>query len=80
MDTNNTIPPLRLMEAVDAIFEALEEMGRSSFTTLPSDLMGAPAQPAVFCNFTAHEIREAERFLIRCGLMRTSARNSQTAS
>lgn len=80
MDTNETIPPLRLMEAVDAIFVALEEMGRSSFTALPSLLMGSAAQPVVFCNFTAHEIREAERFLIRCGLMRIAASNSQAAS
>lgn len=80
MDTDNTIPPERLMEAVDAIFDALEDMRRSSFSTLPSHLMGSASQPAAFCNFTAHEIREAERFLIRCGLMRLSAPNSQTAS
>ena len=80
MDTNNSIPPLRLMEAVDAIFDALEDMGRSSFSTLPSLLMGSDSQPAVFCHFTVDEVREAERFLIRCGLMRLSAPNSKTAS
>ncbi len=58
------------MEAVDAIYQALDEMGRASFDDYPSRLMGRSDQPRAFCEFTPFEIREAERFLERCGLMR----------
>ena len=68
------------MEAVDAISYALEEMGLRSFPVLPSKLVGSAEQPAVFCDFTAHEIREAERFLIRCGLLRGVSDGFKAAS
>ena len=63
------LPPERLMEAVDAIYEACVESGSNRLTNLPSRLMGTVEQPQAFCDFTMHEIREAELFLIRCGLL-----------
>lgn len=67
------------MEAVDAIDRALDETGRHAFDRLPSLLMGTEAQPRAFCEFTVHEIREAERFLIRAGLLRSRKGPAETA-
>jgi len=69
MAINNTIPPIRLWQAVDAIELALEELGVDRFDGRPTDLMGAPDQPEAFQHFTRFEIGEAERFLIRCGVL-----------
>ena len=57
------------MEAVDAIFEALAELGSKESTPPPVSMLGHEAQPRVFCDFTSYEIREAEAFLKRCGLI-----------
>jgi len=69
MSDTHTIPPRRLLEAVDALYAALDEMHAIRFTRRPSRLMGTPEQPEVFCDFTPHEIRAAETFLERCGLL-----------
>jgi len=68
MYEETTIAPHRLMEAVDAIFHALDEMGGQRLAAAPSELMGRHDQPRVFCDFTSHEILAAERFLMRCGV------------
>ncbi len=65
------------MEAVDAIFVAFEERG-GPFGKLPSRLMGGESQPAAFVEFTKLEIEEAERFLIRCGLLRRTPRSRES--
>jgi hypothetical protein len=67
---NNTIDPDRLMEAVDAIYEALEELQSEGLPLrYPVDLMGSPNQPECLCDFTRFEIAEASKFLERAGLM-----------
>lgn len=76
MEDYDTIPPERLMDAVDAIFEAVRETGGRGFPCMPTDLIGTPDQPRAFCDFTAMEIVEAELFLLRCGLIRLIPRDS----
>jgi len=66
------------MEAVDAIFEAFEELDAPSFSKLPSRMLGDESQPAAFVDFTSHEIEQAERFLIRCGLLRRAPRSRES--
>ncbi|TVQ33760.1 MAG: hypothetical protein EA376_01300 [Phycisphaeraceae bacterium] len=68
------------MEAVDAIFHALEETGCERLAAAPSELMGRHDQPSVFCDFTSHEILAAERFLIRCGVEIVRRRPPDTTS
>jgi len=67
------------MQAVDAIFFSLEELGVDAFDELPSDLLGSAEQPAALCDFTRHEVREAERFLARCGLLGGVSRGNVTS-
>ena len=67
MDTYNTIPPDRLMDAVDAIMASHHEQTETK--KLPSQLLGSAHQPEAYAEYTADEIREAEKFLIRCGLL-----------
>ena len=62
------------MEAVDAIYAAARELGTEGFYGPPSGLLGTPDQPEAFCDFTRDEIRAAERFLARCGLMTAGSR------
>ncbi len=76
MGAANQIPPERLIDATDAIFEAYDEIGLIFFSQMPSQWMGHPDQPAALCEFSRYEIEEAERFLLRMGLLE---RNSQGA-
>lgn len=71
MERNNTgIDPERLMEAVDAIYVALEELQSEGLPLrYPVELMGAPEQPACLSDFTRYEIAEATKFLERAGLL-----------
>ncbi len=69
MQWKSRVPAERLMDAVDAVFSALAERGMDAFGRPPSRLMGGPEQPEVFGAFTLEEILEAERFLMRCGLL-----------
>ena len=59
----------RLMDAVDAIFEAQKELGTIVFPLLPSRLLGHSNQPYALCDFSRMEIVEGEKFLYRCGLL-----------
>lgn len=68
MRSDTFIPPDRLMQAVDAIYAGYEELG-GVVQWPPSSLMGSGHQPASFCDFTRLEIHEAERFLLRSGLV-----------
>lgn len=62
----------RLMEAVDAIFDAEAELAAEGRAlTYPPEMLGASDQPAAFCPFTRFEIEEATRFLARMGMLRT---------
>jgi hypothetical protein len=65
------ITPDRLIEAADAVIEALkevrDELGISS--AYPPDLMGVPHQPRCLCDFTKFEVEEATEFLVRLGFL-----------
>ena len=63
------IPIDRLLLAVDAIFDAMREMGWKALPTLPEDMLGAPEQPASFCEFTREEMLAASQFLRRMDLL-----------
>ena len=78
MSDEITIPPERLIDAVDAVFEALDELGAVRFSRRPSELMGSTEQPRAFCDFTPLEIRAAERFLHRCGMLESLTHGNET--
>lgn len=59
------------MQAADAILVAIKESGQSQISLHPR-LLGRSDQPALFQDFTFHEVCEAEQFLIRCGLLSTT--------
>ena len=63
------VPANRLIDAVDALLIGLSEIQGRSASCKPSEILGADTQPALWCDFTSHEIREAERFLERCGIL-----------
>jgi hypothetical protein len=69
MQHDDSMPPDRLTEAVDAVMHGIQEVGNHPFAARPSRLLGHAQQPEAFCSFTFHEIVEAERFLIRCGFL-----------
>lgn len=69
-DRSEMIDPERLIQATDAVIEALQELERNNKATIyPPDLMGAPDQPAVLCNYTRYEVEEATHFLTRMGII-----------
>lgn len=70
MQDEITIPPDRLMDAVDAVLVGLTEMGRIDGGTMPSLVLGSADQPEAFCDLTRDEVIAAERFLLRCGVLR----------
>jgi hypothetical protein len=57
------------MHVVDAVFRAGDEAGQDGFTRLPSMLLGTPDEPRALRPYTRHEVRQAEAFLRRCGLL-----------
>ncbi|MEL7471860.1 MAG: hypothetical protein AAGK04_00965 [Planctomycetota bacterium] len=69
MSSEIDIPADRLTDAVDAILIGLNDIGPSARAAKPSEILGTIKQPSIWCDFTSHEIREAERFLFRCGLL-----------
>lgn len=64
-----TIPPDRLLGAVDSVLVGLAEMGPAHAGAMPSSLLGTADQPRAFCDLTKDEVVAAERFLVRCGLL-----------
>lgn len=68
---SSQIDPTRLMQAVDAIIEALEEykIDTRGGTIAPTELLGSPMQPKVLCDFTRWEIEQATVFMTRMGLL-----------
>jgi hypothetical protein len=65
------ITPDRLIEASDAVLEALAELREmvGDVAVYPPDLMGAPEQPKSLCEFTRWEVEEATAFLVRIGVL-----------
>ena len=69
MTREESISPERLMAAVDALCDLFSEVGGHA-VEFPSRRMGTDSQPDALRGFTVHEVREAEHFLLRCGLVR----------
>lgn len=63
------IPADRLTDAVDAILYSMDQLRSADGFLRPSTVLGTSRQPEAWCDFTAFEILEAERFLARCGML-----------
>jgi hypothetical protein len=65
----------RLIEASIASLKAIVEAAESADGpwAYPADLMGAPNQPRVLCDFTRDEVSEASQFLVRLGIIERPA-------
>ena len=68
---SDQVDPVRLMQAVDAIIEALEEykIETRGGTMAPTELLGSPMQPKALCDYTRWEIEQASAFMTRMGLL-----------
>ena len=70
-DESFALDPMRLIDAADAVGEALTEVadaetGRCPY---PPALLDRPDRPACLDGFTAEELEEATRFLCRMGFL-----------
>lgn len=65
------IQPERLLEAADAVLEAVIEVADvyDGLYLHPTQLMGTTLQPPSLREFTAFEVQEATRFLVRLGVL-----------
>jgi hypothetical protein len=65
------LDPERLIDAADAIIAALDEykIDTRGGTIAPIELLGAPNQPKVLCDYTRWEIEQASAFMTRLGLI-----------
>jgi hypothetical protein len=69
--SSEQIQPERLLEAADAVLEAIIEVA-DEFDGLymhPPQLLGTTLQPLCLREFTAFEIQEATQFLVRLGVI-----------
>lgn len=73
MQDDISIPPDRLLDAVDSVLIGMAEIGAEYIGRLPSSLLGTAVQPKAFCGLTRDEVIAAERFLIRCGFLTAPA-------
>jgi hypothetical protein len=73
--SSEQIQPERLLEAADAVLEAIIEVAEE-FDGLymhPPQLLGTTLQPLCLRDFTAYEVQEATRFLVRLGVLPAEA-------
>ncbi|HZW10519.1 MAG TPA: hypothetical protein VFF69_11510 [Phycisphaerales bacterium] len=65
------IDPLRLIEAAEAVAEALAEVADASTgrCPYPPALLGMPEHPECLDPFTTEELEEATAFLCRLGIL-----------
>ncbi len=64
------LDPRRLVEAAEAILYSRERMAATGRRpAFPTDLIGAPDQPACYVDYTRTELEEAAAFLVRLGLI-----------
>lgn len=70
-DAPRGLDPDRLLEATSAVVAALEEWAAEHHGAVvyPVEMMGAPEQPRVLCDFTLYEVKEASEFLVRMGML-----------
>ncbi len=70
-DNEYIIEPLRLIEAADAVAEALAEVADASTgrCPYPPAMLGMPDHPECLDGFTADELEEATAFLCRLGVL-----------
>ncbi len=57
------------MAAVDALYQAQDELGDIGLPAYPPDLLGRADQPQALVDFTKAEVEEATLFLARLGLI-----------
>ncbi|MHC4129179.1 MAG: hypothetical protein ACYTE6_08505 [Planctomycetota bacterium] len=69
--SSEQIPPERLLEAADAILEAVIEVAdvHDGLYLHPPQLLGTTFQPLSLRAFTAFEVQEATQFLVRLGVL-----------
>ena len=69
------IHPDRLIDAADAIIEAVNEIAQEfdGLYVHPPQLMGHTLQPRCLCDFTAFEVEEATHFLVRLDVLPAQA-------
>jgi hypothetical protein len=69
------IPPERLLDAADAVLEAVIEVAdvHDGLYLHPTQLLGTTFQPLSLREFTAFEVQEATRFLVRLGVLPAEA-------
>lgn len=78
MNNETQIPPERLMEAVDAVFEAWREVVAVGGTLRhPLEMLGSDEQPECLKDFTQFEIEEASAFLTRMGVIEIRPKDSE---
>lgn len=64
------ISPERLMETVDAVFNAWESHASNGIPLRhPLEILGAPDMPECLKEFTKYEVEEASKFLERVGVI-----------
>lgn len=68
---NEEINADRLCDAATAVLRAMVEYAdeHRGEWPYPPDLMGAPDQPRVLCDYTRFEVEEATAFLVRMGVL-----------
>ena len=69
------IPPERLLDAADAVLEAVIEVAdvHDGLYLHPPQLLGTTFQPLSLREFTAFEVQEATQFLVRLGVLPAEA-------
>jgi hypothetical protein len=76
--SSEQIQPERLLEAADAILEAVIEVAEvhDGLYLHPPQLLGTTFQPLSLRAFTAFEVEEATRFLVRLGVLPAETRSA----
>ena len=69
------IQPDRLIDAADAVLEAVLEVAQEfdGLYVHPPELMGHKLQPQCLCDFTPFEVEEATHFLVRLDVLPAKA-------
>ncbi|MHC4769137.1 MAG: hypothetical protein ACYTEI_10555 [Planctomycetota bacterium] len=73
--SSEQIQPERLLDAADAVLEAVIEVGKDfdGLYVHPPQLMGSKIQPQCLCEYYVFEVEEATRFLVRLGVLPAEA-------
>jgi hypothetical protein len=73
--SSEQIQPQRLLDAADAVLEAVIEVGKDfdGLYVHPPQLMGSKLQPECLCEYYVFEVEEATKFLVRLGMLPAEA-------